>query len=477
MKKPQRECVPVTSITQNLLKPEENDLPAFDGEPAWLGKYRKVALAAYLGSRPEPNPLYKKYANLSRFEDSGFSLPPKAREVGSLPEDLGDLRDDSLFSLQTGSLSYNNWKHLPTGVILEELSSAVVRHSDKLKDYFASKGQQPADDMFVALNSALMTGGKFLYIPKNTVVEKPVHWVFVDDSPGQAHFHQNIIYVDEGSSVQVLSEILSAENSAPATLFSEVTDIFAQAGSQVHYSSLENLSQKSVFLSNKRALAGRDSTVHWVSSFIGAEVTRARADTKFTGRGASTDDYEILFGNGSQRFDVVTDLHHDVADTSGRITVRSVLKEKSRSLLRGMIRIGQEGANTSSYLAEHGMLLSKDAKCDAIPGLEILTNGVKATHSASVSQMDEEHLYYLQTRGLAREEAEKLMVLGFFDPVISRIPTDTVRDKLRFLIEDKWNNVISLKSSRHLDELEFEKYVKDQIKTTENIFEGHYKYR
>ena len=467
----------MTSVTQSLLKPEEKELPAFRDEPSWAAEYRRKALSAYLASKPEPNPLYKKYANLSRFEDSGFRLPPVSSKVNSMPSEFSDMRDESLFSLQTGSVLYTEWRDLPEGVILEELSTALVNHGGRLKEYFGSKGQQPSDDMFVAFNNALMTGGKFLYVPKNTTVDKLVHWVFVDDSPGLAHFHQNIVFADEGSSIQILSEVLSSENNAPATLFSEVTDIFAQPGAQVHYASLENLSRKSVFLSNKRALAGRDSSMHWVSSYMGADVTRARADTKFVGRGSSTDDYEILFGNGSQRFDVVTDLHHDSADTSGRITVRSVLKEKSRSLLRGMIRIGTEGANTSSYLAEHGMLLSKDAKCDAIPGLEILTNGVKATHSASVSQMDEENLYYLQTRGLSRDEAEKLMVLGFFDPVISRIPIDSVRDKLRFLIEDKWNNVISLKSTRHLDELEFEKYVKDQIKTTENIFEGHYKYR
>ncbi|MEM3852616.1 MAG: SufD family Fe-S cluster assembly protein, partial [Methanomassiliicoccales archaeon] len=99
------------------------------------------------------------------------------------------------------------------------------------------------------------------------------------------------------------------------------------------------------------------------------------------------------------------------------------------------------------------------------------------THSASVSQLSEEQLYYLQTRGLPLEEAEKLLVLGFFDPLISRIPIDSVRDKIRFHIEDKWNNVLSLKASRHLDELEFEKYVKDQITTPSSIFEGHYKYR
>ena len=467
----------MTSTTQGLLKPAENELPSFAGEPSWLVEYRRKALSVYLGSTPEPNPLYRKYAGLSKFQDSGFGLSPVTAKGSDMPAEFSGMKDDSTFSLQAGHELYADEHVLPEGMVLEDMSAALQTNGERLKAYFSSKGQQPSDDMFVALNNALITGGTFVYVPANTVVEKPVHLVFIDDKPGVAHFHQNIVCVEEGASVQVLSEVLSSRELEAPTLFSEVTDIFAGAGSHVHFSSLENLSSKSVFLSNKRAIAGRDSTVNWVSSYIGSDVTRARSDTLFNGAGASTEDYEILFGNGTQRFDVVTDLHHNVPNTSGRITVRSVLKEKSRSLLRGMIRIGEGGANTSSYLAEHGMLLSKDAKCDAIPGLEILTNGVKATHSASVSPMDEDHLYYLQTRGLSRDEAEKIMVMGFFDPVISRIPTEVVRDKLRFQIEDKWNNVIALKSDRHLDELEFEKYVKDQIRTTENIFEGHYKYR
>ncbi len=471
------ECVPLTAATQSLLQPEEEQLPRFRGEQSWLTDYRKAALAVYAASRPEPNPLYKKYVNLSKFEDSGFRIAPVAETLDRIPAEFAGLRDDSIFSVQSSAGLYSEWKSLPDGVIIEELGTASSLHGEKMKELFGSKGLRPSDDMYVALNNAMMTGGTYIHVPRNTTLKKPIHTVFVDDAPGSAHFHQNIVHLEEGASVEILSEVLSRENGSQPTLFSEVTDIFAGDGSSVSYASLENLSQKSVYISNRRSLSGKESNVRWVSSYIGSDLTRARADTKFTGRGATTEDYEILFGNGSQRFDVVTDLHHEVPDTSGRITVRSVLREKSRSLLRGMIRIGEGGANTSSYLAEHGMLLSKDAKCDAIPGLEILTNGVKATHSASVSQMDEGQLYYLETRGLSRDEAEKLMVMGFFDPVISRIPTEAVRDKMRFLIEDKWNNVISLESNRHLDELEFEKYVKDQIKTTENIFEGHYKYR
>jgi Fe-S cluster assembly protein SufB len=467
----------MTIITQNILQTGDSELPSLAGEPGWLSDYRRKAISVFRTSKLEPNPLYTKYEQLTKFDPSGISHSGSPAMRDRIPDRFAELSDSSLFMLHSGETVFKAGSP-PKGVIFEELNEAVRKHPDIFERCFRRKGLRPQDDIYVALNNALFTSGFFLSVERNTVLDTPVHIVHIEDSPGKARFHQNIIMRNEGSSANVTEEILSAENFNERSLFSTVTDVILSEGAVLHHASLENLSEGSVFLSNKRAVAGSDSRMHWISSYMGADITRARADTDFAGRGASTEDYEILFGNGSQRFDVVTDLHHNVESTSGRITVRSVLKGKSRALLRGMIRIGEKAGNTSAYLAEHGMLLSKDARCDAIPGLEILTNGVKATHSASVSQMDEQQLYYLQTRGLERNEAEKLLVLGFFDPVISRIPIDSIRDKMRFQIEDKWNNVISLQTSRHLDELEFEKYVKDQIKVSgESIFEGHYKYR
>lgn len=467
----------MAATTHDILKTIQSDLPEIGGEPSWLKDYRKHALLAFQSSKVEPNPLYTKYETLTRFDTSDLKVLEPPERGGSLPERFAELVSSSTFMLQEGGTFYVSGE-LPKGVIFEELQDAVRTHSDTLRNAFGKKGLRPEDDVYVALNSAMFSSGYFLHVPDGVVLENPVHVIHIEDSPGSARFSLNIVQLGENSGATVIEEILSPKNFTESSLFSGVTDVLLGQGAELHHSSLENLSSGAIYLSSRRCLASRDSRMHWVSSMMGSDVTRARADTRFTGPGASTDDYEILFGSGKQRFDVVTDLNHEVESTNGNITVRSVLKGQSRALLRGMIKIGEKAANTNSYLAEHGMLMSKDAKCDAIPGLEILTNGVKATHSASVSQLDEQQLYYVQTRGLDRDDAEKMLVLGFFDPVISRIPLDTVRDKLRFQIEDKWNNVVSLQPSRHLDEIEFEKYVKDQIKGPgESIFEGHYKYR
>lgn len=359
---------------------------------------------------------------------------------------------------------------LPEGVRVIPIEQALNSQADTVR-----KMLPEPKDKFEALNAALATGGYFIDVERSQ--EGPIHFMYVDDEAGSAQFRLNLVHLHANVSASVLEEKVSTSLDKGRSLFSETHRVALDEASSLYYSSFEYFAPSVIYLTNRETRTGKDSSIHWIYSYIGAAQTRARGDVVFAGQGSTADDYEVIFGNGTQKFDLVTDLHHNVQDTSGRVTVRSVLRDKSMALLRGMIRIAEGGKNTSAYLAEHGMLMSGEARCEAIPGLEILTNGVKATHSASVSQLDEEQLYYLQSRGLPREEAEKLMVVGFFEPMISRIPMDSVREKIRFQIEDKWNNELSLKSERHLDEIEFDRYVRDQIKTTSNIFEGHYKYR
>ncbi|MBX8643349.1 MAG: SufD family Fe-S cluster assembly protein, partial [Thermoplasmata archaeon] len=397
----------MTAMTQDIMNTGESELPSFNMEPAWLSEYRRRSLAVFRQSRPEPNPLYTKYESLTRFDASGLTPAKVPSELPAVPERYVELAGEegkSIFMIHYGGAFYRS-KSLPRGVIFEEMKDAVAKHADIAEESFRLKGLKPEDDIYVALNNAFFTSGYFLYVPRNTHLEAPVHVVYIENGAGKAGFHQNIVRLEEGSSANVIEEIYSEEGVSGLSLYSSVTDVHLSHGAELHHASLENLSAGTVYLSNKRAIAMRESRMHWVSSYMGGDITRARSDTDFEGQGASTDDYEILFSGGKQKFDIVTDLHHNVESTSGRVTVRSVLRDRSRALLRGMIRIGEKASNTSAYLAEHGMLLSRDSKCDAIPGLEILTNGVKATHSASVSQMDEQQLYYLQTRGIERNDA------------------------------------------------------------------------
>ena len=156
------------------------------------------------------------------------------------------------------------------------------------------------------------------------------------------------------------------------------------------------------------------------------------------GRGSLAEGFEIFFTDGKQRYDFETNLMHNSPDSTGSTQARGVLKGESQSIFKGMIKIINAAKNSRSYLAHHAMLLERTAKSDAVPSLEIENNEVRATHSASVAQIDEEQLFYLQARGLSPDEAKKMVVLGFFEPVLSRVPIEQTREGARFMIEGKW---------------------------------------
>ena len=159
-------------------------------------------------------------------------------------------------------------------------------------------------------------------------------------------------------------------------------------------------------------------------------------DSVLSGQGAAAEDVEVVFGAGEQRFDVVTNLTHEAPHTTGHVLAKGVLRDSARTIFKGMIRIEAGAKNSSSYLAEHAMILSKKARADAIPGLEINTNEVKATHSGSVSQVDEEQVFYMMARGLTLSEAQRLIIVGFLHPAVQRIPMRTVRAAIQYLIEE-----------------------------------------
>jgi Fe-S cluster assembly scaffold protein SufB len=213
----------------------------------------------------------------------------------------------------------------------------------------------------------------------------------------------------------------------------------------------------------------------WYIGMFGSLLSRYKTDSIMKGSGASAEDVEIIFGASTQSFDVTSNLVHLGQYSRGRVLVKSVLKDTAKSLFKGMIKIGKDGKGTESYLASHAILLDRGAKSDSIPGLEIETNEVRATHAASVAQMDENQIFYLLTRGLSREGAKREIVAGFLEP-LSRKMGPTIRAWVNYLIENKWQGKpLMLRTDEAMEQiLEVEK---SRYRESQDIFEKHYKYR
>jgi FeS assembly protein SufD len=297
-------------------------------------------------------------------------------------------------------------------------------------------------------------------------------------SDANSSITRNIIIADTGSKATVVEEIYSPRpelNSTNQQAYFELMECHVRPNADLELVTLQAMDKSAINFSNRKAFVERDSKMSWYLGMFGAELSRYKIDSIMKGPGASAEDVEILFGIGSQSFDVTSNLIHHGTSSRGRVLVKSVMKDASKSLFKGMIKIDKEAKASESYLAGHAILLDKSAKSDAIPGLEIETNEVKATHSASVAQLDENEIFYLMSRGLSREGAKREIVNGFLEP-LSRKMGPTIRAWVTYLIENKWlGKSLVLKSDEAMEQiLEVER---SRYRETEDIFEKHYKYR
>jgi Fe-S cluster assembly protein SufB/Fe-S cluster assembly protein SufD len=331
------------------------------------------------------------------------------------------------------------------------------------------------NDKFAAFVNAFFNSGCLVYVPRGVILDRPLRRMLLLDSPKTSVVDQIFVYAEEQSKLVFLEELYSKGSSSP-TLVASNTEVRARPGAQVDFSSIQLLDERATHVTSRAIDTSDDSRATVSSLSLGSEVSRSRMNFYLNGRGCLAEGFEIFFTDSKQRYDFETNLVHNSPNSTGAVQARGVLKGESQSIFKGMIKITKTGKNSRSYLAHHAMLLERTAKSDGIPSLEVDTNEVRATHSASVAQIDDEQLFYLMARGLSADEAKKTVVLGFFEPVLSRIPLEQTRDGARFMIEGKWVG----EKRRLVDRetlLAATGEVTPDVKQTEDIFQRHYKYR
>jgi Fe-S cluster assembly protein SufB/Fe-S cluster assembly protein SufD len=450
-------------------------------EPAWLQEFRIKSLNLFRKLPPELSPLYTKYVDLAGLDFESISLKPVEPSGAQIQDVTSKLRSDraiTLFQIESKLIQPDVPDTLKkAGVVFTDIGSAIQRDPELLRRYFLEKVILPEEDKFAALNNALFTCGFYLHIPKGIEVTVPFRQVTILDSEGHGVFAQNLVVAENRSKFTVLEELYSTKLAVKErrSTFSGLSEVHLREGAEVTYGSINNLASNVNIFTNKKSVGARDSRIVWSSGFLGGAYTRSRLESVMNDAGASSENVEAVFGNGTQRFDIVSNITHIGPSTSGHAISKAVVRDKSRSLFKGMIRIEKNAKNSRAYLAEHGMIMGKDALADAIPGLEISTNDVKATHSASVAQISEEEIFYLMSRGLSESDAKKLIIVGFFEPLVERIPVPEVAKRIRRIIDLKWSGTYDFASYLTVPAFDDEYY--EEGHKTRDIFEGHYKYR
>ena len=452
-----------------------DEISSSRNEPDWLKDYRKSSLSIYDSLPIETSPLYNKYTDAKKMDPDKVSLSTSTTATipSFLEKRLSELENEiSIIQIGTNIHKINLPDDLKSkGLVISSISDAIKNNFELVKK--ALEASDSNADKFTALNNAAFNSGVFIHIPRNLVLDKPIYFLTCLSDDDHSVICRNVIFAEESSKAAIVQELYSPHTEAQQA-YLELLNTNLAANAQLDITTLQMMDQHAVTFTTRRTDLAQDAKVNWYSGLFGSMLSRYKIEYFLNGTGASSNDSEVIFGNNEQSFDIQTNVTHESPFTEGRVVEKSILRNKSKSLFKGMIRIKENASKSNSFLSGRSILLDKDAKSDAIPGLEIFTNDVKATHSASVAQLDEEQIFYLKTRCLSHKEAERTIIEGFLEP-LSRKMSFQVRAWIAYLIESKWENrELTINTDKELAkfvEIEETRYNEDAE------IEQHYKYR
>jgi Fe-S cluster assembly protein SufB/Fe-S cluster assembly protein SufD len=446
-------------------------------EPVWLQEYRKTSIDEYKKSPHETSPLYNKYTDANKMNQDVICLSSESpTDVPLLIQNrIGELDNDELNVIQIGSNIHKI--SIPeelrsTGIIISSIHDAIQNNESVVHKSFQNI-KSKIQDKYTSLNNAAFDSGIFIDVPQNTKIDKPIHIIFCLNEK-LSTISRNLINVRENSNINIIQEVYATKTSTQ-NAYLELLDSYVSQNSKLNLTSLQIMNQNSINFSTRHTNIEQDGNANLYAGLFGSMLSRYKINHHLIGTGSAINDYEVIFGDNNQSFDISSNVYHEKPSTSAKIIEKSILKDHSKSLFKGMIRISKNANKSRSFLSGRSILLSKDAKSDSIPSLEILTNDVKATHSASVSQIDDELIFYLQSRCLNKRDAERIIIEGFLEPM-SRSMSYQIRAWIAYLIESKWQNLdLTINTSEQLKKLIEVEETRYNEKETE--IDAHYKYR
>lgn len=381
--------------------------------------------------------------NLRRFkpDNIGPSLNGTAdAAVASVPDYLAaQLTEDKtgglLIQVDGITQSYELSEELQSqGIIFCDMHVAVRDHAELVQKWFMTEGVPATDGKFAALHGAFWRGGTFLYVPKGVKAAAPMHSALW--SANGKTFTHTLVVLEEGAEATFIDEYGSAESGSDA-LHVGAIELLVRDNASLMYASLQDFGTNMWQFNHERGRVGRDARLDWVTSAMGTRLLKAFQTVELDGQGSWARMSGLFFADGRQHFDLDTQQNHNAPDTVSDLLYKGALRDKSRSVWQGMIKALPGSQRIDGFQANRNLLLDKDARADSIPGLEIEADDVACTHASTVGKIDEEEVFYLMSRGIPRETAVQMVVEGFFDPLMQRIPFAGVRAHIAERIIEK----------------------------------------
>jgi Fe-S cluster assembly protein SufD len=315
-------------------------------------------------------------------------------------------------------------------VVACDFAQALKSHREIL-DRTSGRAVDPKESKFAALAAALQNTGAFVYVPADIAVDEPIEITY-DASEG-ALFPYTLAVVEHGAQCTIIERITGAAGSFVCGIAEMVT----AESSNVLYAVEQQLPPDARVIFTRRATSGKDARVAWAVAELGAALSVGSCDVAIENPGVQAEIAGLFFPRDAQHVDLASNVDHNAGDSQSETIVKSAATGRGQGRYYGNIRIAARAQGTESSLRDDALLLSQKAHIDSVPALEIAANEVKAYHGATVGAIDEEQIFYMISRGIDRESAERMIALGFFEPAIARFPTEALRERLRSTLEEK----------------------------------------
>ncbi len=313
------------------------------------------------------------------------------------------------------------------GVVFGDLEQASVDHSELIQKHLDRTVEWQAD-RFDAAREAFRSGGTLLYVPRGVVVDQPLH-MFAALGPGGVDLSHTLVVLEDGAEATLLAETASLDSTADG-LHCGAVELCLGRGSRLRYVHLQNWGRGVWHFARQEARLGGDASLQWTIGALGARLAKVNQQVRLDEPGAAAQVNGVMFTEGRQHLAYHTRQDHNAAHCHSDLLYKGALQDKSRIVWRGMIHVAPGAQKTDAYQRDDNLILSEAARADSIPGLEIQADDVRCSHGATIGRVDDELLFYAQTRGLSRKEATRMIVAGFFQQVFDRITIPSVQEAL-----------------------------------------------
>ncbi|MDX1963482.1 MAG: Fe-S cluster assembly protein SufB [Pirellulales bacterium] len=404
-------------------------------EPDWMRQFRLEALQTFF-DKPMPN--WGGKIDLD-FQDIFYYLKPadhQGKSWDDVPEEIKKTFDRlgipeaekkylaGVKAQFESEVIYGSLKEdlAEKGVIFTDTDTAVREYPDLVREYFATI-IPPADNKFAALNSAVWSGGSFIYIPKGVKIDFPLQAYFRINAESMGQFERTLIIVDEGAQVHYV-EGCTAPMYTTESLHSAVVEIVVKKNARCRYTTIQNWANNIYNLVTKRAVAYENALMEWIDGNLGSRLTMKYPAVYMLEPGARGEILSIAFASSGQHQDAGAKLVHGAPRTSGRIISKSISKNGGRASYRGLVKVEKGAEKSKSNVVCDALILDSKSRSDTYPYIELEEQDVAIGHEASVSRIGEEQLFYLMSRGLTEAEASTMIVSGFIEPLVKELPME-----------------------------------------------------